>query len=120
MTDNKYFEICNCRLNIKLTYIRETIDRLASKYKSIIFILIIGMFILSNLKTYAYSRYYIEHAYEDEFFIINNNKFEAKTYCLGWSEGEIIKFISGSPFGNCTSALIYNETLDDICEVWCE
>lgn len=32
MTDNKYFEICNCRLNIKLTYIRETIDKLASKY----------------------------------------------------------------------------------------
>jgi len=32
MINNKYFEICNCRLNIKLTYIREAIDRLASKY----------------------------------------------------------------------------------------
>lgn len=32
MINNKYFEICNCRLNIKLTYIRETIDKLASKY----------------------------------------------------------------------------------------
>jgi len=32
MTDNKYFEICNCRLTIKLTYIRETVDKLASKY----------------------------------------------------------------------------------------
>ena len=32
MINNKYFEICNFRLNIKLTYIRETIDKLASKY----------------------------------------------------------------------------------------
>ena len=30
---NTHFKIANCRLDTKLTYISETIDRLASKYK---------------------------------------------------------------------------------------
>jgi len=64
--------------------------------------------------------YYIEIDYDDELFVINGEKFEAKTYCLGWQAGQIVKFISGSPYGTCLSAVLYNVNLKNTCEVWCE
>lgn len=83
-------------------------------------LIIFCIFISFNLSVYAYGWYYIEHVYNDELFIINGEKFEAKTYCLGWDEGNEVKFVEGSPYGVCTSALIYNKTRNDTCSVWCE
>lgn len=64
--------------------------------------------------------YLIEAAHDDEVFIINGEKFEAQTYCLGWEEGDEILFLEGDPFGACTSAEIFNLRAREKCSVWCE
>jgi hypothetical protein len=64
--------------------------------------------------------YEIEAAHNDELFIINGEKFEAQTYCLGWEEGDEVIFLEGSPYGACATATLYNKTKRDTCEVWCE
>ena len=68
----------------------------------------------------ATRQYEIEVSYKDELFIINGEKFEAKTYCFGWYRGDKVIFLKGSPSGVCTSATLYNVTRDKTCEVWCE
>ncbi len=64
--------------------------------------------------------YVIEVAHKDELFIINGEKFQAQTYCLGWDEGESVIFLEESPFGACASAVLYNVDRKEVCEVWCE
>lgn len=64
--------------------------------------------------------YEIEHSYNDELFIINGEKFEARTYCFGFEEGDRVLFLQGSPFGTCVSAEILNLRIRKICDVWCE
>lgn len=64
--------------------------------------------------------YPIEVAHNDELFVINGEKYEAKTYCLGWDEGESVFFLEGSAFGACVSAKLLNLDREEICEVWCE
>ena len=64
--------------------------------------------------------YPIEVAHNDELFVINGEKYKAKTYCLGWEEGEAISFLEGSAFGACVSAKLLNLDREDVCEVWCE
>ena len=64
--------------------------------------------------------YPIEVAHNDELFVINGEKYEAKTYCLGWQEGEAILFLEGSAFGACASAKLLNVDREEVCEVWCE
>jgi hypothetical protein len=66
------------------------------------------------------SSYLIELAHNDELFIINGEKYEAKTYCLGWYEGQSVIFLEGSALGACASAKLLNLDRDEICEVWCE
>jgi hypothetical protein len=66
------------------------------------------------------SAYQIEVTANDELFIINGEKFEARTYCLGWNEGERVIFIEGSAYGACASATLFNIDKTDICDVWCE
>ena len=66
------------------------------------------------------STYQIEAAANDEVFIINGEKFEAKTYCLGWNEGESVIFIDGSEYGACSSASLFNVDNFETCDVWCE
>ena len=68
----------------------------------------------------AADSYQIEFAHNDELFVINGEKFEAKTYCLGWDVGDSVVFIDGSPYGACASAELYNLNRKEICEVWCE
>ena len=65
-------------------------------------------------------QYEIEAAVNEEYFIINGEKFDAKTYCLGWEEGDMVVFVDGSPLGACASATLYNVTRRETCEVWCE
>lgn len=55
----------------------------------------------------------------DEKWLIDDEIYEAKTYCFGLYEGDRIKFIEGTP-GVCVSAKFIKENSNDICEVWCE
>lgn len=64
--------------------------------------------------------YEIEVAHDDELFIINGEKFEAQTYCLGWEEGDEVMFLDGSPYGACASAVLLNLRTKEKCDVWCE
>lgn len=64
--------------------------------------------------------YVIEVAHNDEFFIINGEKFESQTYCLGWEEGDEVLFLEGSALGACASAELLNLRTQEKCEVWCE
>ena len=49
-----------------------------------------------------------EAADNDDKFLINGEVFEAKTYCLGWDEGDRVIFLEGSQNGACASAKLYN------------
>ena len=73
-----------------------------------------------EIKQNAAKQYEIEVAHNDELFIINDERFEAKLYCFGWYKGDKIIFLDGNPNGVCTSATLYNITRDKSCEVWCE
>jgi tetratricopeptide (TPR) repeat protein len=62
----------------------------------------------------------IEVNKNDDFFLINGEKFEAKSYCLGFEEGDMVRFLEESPLGACASAKILNCSNNKTCEVWCE
>lgn len=64
--------------------------------------------------------YEIEMAHDDEIFIINGEKFEAQTYCIGWEEGDQVVFLEGNPLGVCTSAELLNLRTRQKCDLWCE
>ena len=66
------------------------------------------------------STYRIEAADNDETFLINGEVFAARTYCLGWYEGDEVAFLDGSPYGACASATLYNVSRSESCAVWCE
>lgn len=68
----------------------------------------------------AQDAYLIEYAHNDELFVINGEKFEAQTYCLGWEQGESVIFIEGSALGACASAELFNLNRKESCSVWCE
>ena len=75
---------------------------------------------LITLNAYAIMAYYIQVAHDDEFFIINGEKFEAQTYCFGWDEGDRVIFLEGSELGACATAKIYNLDKKTACDFWCE
>lgn len=64
--------------------------------------------------------YEIEVSHNDELFVINGEKFEAKTYCFNMEEGDRVIFIEGSALGACASATLINLRTKQKCEVWCE
>ncbi len=64
--------------------------------------------------------YRIEHSHNDELFIINGEKYEAKTYCFNMEKGDPVIFLEGSPYGACASAKLLNLRTKNTCEVWCE
>lgn len=64
--------------------------------------------------------YQIEVSHNDELFIINGEKYEAKTYCFNMEEGDLVIFIEGSAFGACASATVVNLRTNNKCELWCE
>lgn len=64
--------------------------------------------------------YTIDVSHNDELFIVNGEKFKAKTYCFNMERGDRVKFIEGSPFGACASARLLNIRTERICDVWCE
>lgn len=66
------------------------------------------------------SEYEIETSHNDELFIINGEKYEAKTYCFDMEEGDRVIFLDGSPYGACVTATLLNLRTRNKCEVWCE
>jgi hypothetical protein len=64
--------------------------------------------------------YRIAISHNDELFVINGEKFEAKTYCFNMEKDDEVMFLDGSPFGACVSATLLNLRTRDKCEVWCE
>lgn len=69
---------------------------------------------------FASTAYTIEVSHNDELFVINGEKYEAKTYCFNMEEGDRVIFLKGSPYGVCTSATLLNTRTKKTCEVWCE
>ena len=82
--------------------------------------LCVVVLLMFSLELIAETYYEIEVAHNDELFIINGEKFEAQTYCLGWEEGEYVIFLEGSEYGACAFAKLYNISRDSTCDVWCE
>ena len=78
------------------------------------------LFSIITLSAYAATEYEIEVSHNDELFIINGEKYEAKTYCFNMEEGDKVIFLSGSAFGACASAEILNLRTKKTCKVWCE
>jgi len=76
--------------------------------------------IVIPISAYSATKYEIEAAVNDEKFFINDELFEAKTYCLGWEEGDMVIFLEGRANGICTTATLYNVDKEEKCEVWCE
>ena len=68
----------------------------------------------------AATEYEIEVSHDDELFIINGEKYEAKTYCFNMEKGDRVIFLEGSPYGACASAKLLNLRTKQVCEVWCE
>lgn len=68
----------------------------------------------------AATQYEIEVSHNDELFVINGEKYEAKTYCFNMEEGDRVIFLEGSPHGACASAKLLNLRTKKVCEVWCE
>jgi hypothetical protein len=63
--------------------------------------------------------YVIQASTNDETFVINDNVFNAKTYCSNFNKGDRVIFISGSAAGACASQLL-NVRTSKTCNVWCE
>lgn len=78
-----------------------------------------ALFIGSNTMS-ASSEYRIDVSHDDELFVINGEKYEAKTYCFNMQEGDKVIFLEGSAFGACASAKILNLRTNKVCEVWCD
>ena len=85
--------------------------------KKIILAFLLMLAVLNVSK--AAMTYTIDVSHNDELFIINGEKFEAKFYCLGLEEGDQVIFVEGSPYA-CVEAKILNLRTKEICEVWCE
>jgi len=68
----------------------------------------------------AVVEYEIEVSHNDELFIINGERYEAKTYCFNMEEGDKVIFLEGSALGVCVSAEILNLRTNKTCRVWCE
>ena len=58
--------------------------------------------------------------HNDELFVINGEKFSAKTYCFNFEEGDEVMFLEGSASGTCTTAKILNLRTKQVCDTWCE
>jgi hypothetical protein len=82
----------------------------------------IALFLLP-IPSFALMEYTIQVAHNDDFFIINDEKFSAQTYCYSWDgfdEGNRVVFIEGSPYGACVNATIVSIDTGEKCELWCE
>lgn len=61
---------------------------------------------------------YIDSVHDEEVFIIDDEEYEAKTYCFDMRRGDDVIFIESDP-DHCTSAHIFNLRTQRVCDVWC-
>ena len=80
----------------------------------------IGLTVTLSSLAFAVTSYEIEVSHNDEIFIINGEKFEAKTYCFNMEEGDRVIFLEGSPLGVCVSAEVLNLRTNQRWRLWCE
>jgi len=65
-------------------------------------------------------RHVIEVVHHRGFFIINGAAFTPRSpACCRWVAGDRIKFLAGEMHGFCSTALIYNASRRQTCEVTC-
>jgi hypothetical protein len=64
--------------------------------------------------------YEIEVSHNDDLFIINGEKYQAKVYCFNMEVGGEVIFVEGSPYGACATAVVVNLRTGETCELWCE
>jgi hypothetical protein len=100
---------------------RKTVDELSSVERQEVLLVIQGLQRQQSRRA-GTSRpsYEIEVLHNDELFVINGEKFEAKTYCFNMDEGDQVIFLEGSALGACVSAKLLNLRSREVCEVWCE
>ncbi len=94
------------------------VKALSGMVKRKLILMIMLFLVISNVV--AAETYTVDAAANDETFIINNEKFSAKTYCFNINEGDEVIFIEGSPFGACVSAEFLNLKTKEKCAVWCD
>jgi len=70
--------------------------------------------------SFAEISYFVEASVNDENFIINGEKYSARTFCWNVEEGDQVIFLEGNAYGACAAASFYNKRTRDVCEVWCE
>jgi hypothetical protein len=75
---------------------------------------------LFTIGAFAYATYMVEFAHSSQVFIINGNKYLAKTVCFNLYAGDRVMFIEGSPYGACSKATVVNMRNHEACELWCE
>ena len=73
-----------------------------------------------STSSFAADEYSIEVAHNDEIFIINDEKYEAQTYCFNMQEGDRVIFLEGNALGACAYAKVLNLRTKDVCNLWCE
>lgn len=83
-------------------------------------ILLVVFWLFYSGNVLSADEYEIEVSHDDELFIINGEKYEAKTYCFNMEEGDMVIFLEGSPYGACATASLLNLRTKNVCEVWCE
>src|SRR5262245_12849369 len=65
-------------------------------------------------------RHVIEVVHHRGFFIVNGARFTPTApHCLNWVAGDRVRFLAGELHGACATALIYNATTRQVCEVRC-
>jgi hypothetical protein len=82
-------------------------------------ILVAVFLIFSFRMSYAAESYEVQASVNDESFLINGEKFKAKTFCFNMEQGDQVIFMVGSPLGVCATATLYNIRTRRTCEVWC-
>jgi hypothetical protein len=88
--------------------------------KKFISILSTILLVILSLSSFAVTEYEIEVSDNDELFIINGERYEARTYCFNMEEGDKVIFLEGSAYGACVTAILLNLRTKNECRVWCE
>ena len=68
----------------------------------------------------SYDSHEIEVAHKDKIFIINGDKYQARTSCFDFEKGDKIIFLEGSPLGICVTTEMLNLRNDRVCRIWCQ
>ena len=62
----------------------------------------------------------IEVSHKDKIFIINGDKYDARTSCFDFEKGDKVIFLEGRPLGVCVSTELLNLRNDRVCRIWCQ